>query len=266
MKRALLYFLLVLYLAFLSIDLLTASRNLPAPWNILLKLLFVSGCVAWIHLERRKILDPADFDLVRVFLIFMFVTDVLLGIPAKMEGLIGDVFFVAGIISACFGQFALIVRHSRLSIFSRTKSIRGVSLNPSKRAQVRYGSIFLLVAAFIVLAGLAVKGIESSPFAALYIVISLTSLAASFSYLLSNNQRRSRVCAFLGVLLLAFSDTITGFGRAIVNDPSYENLIVWATYAPVLLLLGASILRVKPPQRVDVAAGPIQTTSPGLSP
>ncbi len=245
MKRVLLYFLLVLYLAFVSIDFLMASRNMPAHWNILLKLLFVSGCVAWIHLERRKILDPSDFDLVRVFLIFMFVTDFLLGLPAKIEGLVGDVFFVLGILSACFGQFALIVRHSRLSIFSRTQSIRGVSLNPSKRAQVRYGSIFLLVAASIVFAGLAVGAIESSPFGAVYILISLTSLAAAFSYLLSKNQRRSRVFAFLGVLLLAISDTFTGFGRALVNDPSYENLIVWATYAPVLLLLGASILRVR---------------------
>jgi hypothetical protein len=245
MKKALLYFLLVLYLAFVSIDILTASRSLPAPWNIILKLLFVLGCVIWIHLGQRDTCDPVDFDLIRFFLLFMFLTDFILGVPAKLEGLAGQLFFVAGILSAVFGQCVLILRHLRLSLFNRTKSVRGVSLNPSKKAQIGYGSIFLVVAAIILLAGLAVRGINSSPFAALYVVISVTSLTSAFAYLRSTNQRRSRRLAFLGVLLLFISDSFIGWGSAIVNDPSYLNLIVWGTYAPVLLLIGSSILEVK---------------------
>jgi hypothetical protein len=252
MKRALLYILFILYFAFVSIDFLTASRNKPAPWNVILKLLFSLGCVIWIHLDQWDIFDPVDFDLIRIFLLFMFLTDFILGLPAKIEGLAGQLFFIAGILSACFGQFALILRHLRLSVFNRTKSIRGVSLNPSRKTQIRYGSIFILAAALILFAGLVFRGINSSPFAALYFLISIASLASAFSYLLSKNLRKSRLFAFLGVLLLFISDSFVGFGSSIVNDPSYLDLVVWGSYAPVLLVIGSSILELKP-RRKDLS-------------
>ena len=243
MKKTLLYFLVGLYLTFVAIDFFTAIKITPTLPNIILKLIFSLGCLFWIHLDRNVVGDPTDFDFVRLFLIFMFIADTILGTLAKLEGLLGDVFFTTGIVSAIFGQLALILRHLRLSVFERSHAIGPISLDVSRRAQLYYFLVFGLMEASILFMGIRLGQLVSSPFFVTYVVISLASLAAAFIYLLSGNQVRSKVFACLGVALLIISDAFTGFGSAFVSEQAYLELIVWGLYAPVLLLLGGSILR-----------------------
>jgi hypothetical protein len=96
MKKALLYFLLVLYLIFVSLDFLAASAIMPLMPTVILRLMFSLGCVIWIHLDRNDVFDMADFDFIRIFLVFMFITDFIFGTLGQIEGPIGRIFFVTG--------------------------------------------------------------------------------------------------------------------------------------------------------------------------
>jgi DNA-binding CsgD family transcriptional regulator len=241
MKRTALYCLLILYVVFVSIDFLSASRIAPMPPTVILRLIFSLGCLIWIHLDRKDIFETVDFDLIRVFLLFMFITDFIFGTFATLEGPIGRIFFTTGIVSASFGQFALILRHLRSSTFSRLKSIGAVSLNISSKVQFRYLLVFSLMEAAILFIGLMSGSIDSSPFVAFYLFVSLALWVCAFLYLFSENQKRSRFLAFSGVSLLIISDSFTGLGIAILKDWPYLTLVIWALYAPVLLLIGSSI-------------------------
>jgi hypothetical protein len=246
MKKATLYFLLVLYLAFVSIDFLTVSRIVLGAPTIIFKLIFSFGCVIWIHIDRTDVLDKVDFDLIRLFLIFMAITDFILAVPSKFEGAIGRAFFTMGILSAAFGQCVLVLRHLGLSRLARAKRAGAVSLNVSRKVQIYCLAIFFLVETSLLVIGLASGSLVSLPFVAFYIFISCVSLASSFSYLRSANQMRSRLLAFMGVSLLFISDSLLGLGLSPLKDWPYLDMVVWATYAPVLLLIGSSILRLEP--------------------
>ena len=50
----------------------------------------------------------------------------------------------------------------------------------------------------------------------------------------------------MGVVLLVISDSFIGLGTSVLKDAPYMELVVWSTYAPVLLLIGASITRQAP--------------------
>ena len=245
MRKALLYGLVVLYIGFVSMDIWNTARLGPGLTNIYLKLMFSLGCLIWIHLQPRDALEAVDFDLVRIFLLFMVITDFVFATVAKIWGLLGQVFFLAGILSACFGQFALIVRHLRLWRAHRAQSIAENKLNVSRKAQALYLSLFVLVVAAMLGIGLARSGIQSVPFVAAYVFVSVASLAAAFLYLFSKTPLRSRLLAFTGVLLLFISDSFIGLGMFALKDPELADLLVWVFYAPVLLLIGASICRLE---------------------
>jgi hypothetical protein len=245
MRKALLTVLLLLYVVFVSMDIWNTARIGPGLTNIVLKLMFSLGCLIWIHLGPRDALEPVDFDLVRMFLLFMVISDFVFATLAKSEGLLGQLFFLAGILSACFGQLALILRHLRLSGIPRPHSPTAHRLNVSRTTQALYLAAFVLAVSAMVSSGLAARGMESVPFVAVYVVVSLSSLTAAFLYLRSKNQLRSRLLAFTGVLLLFISDSFIGLGMSVLKDPELDNLLVWLFYAPVLLLIGASIFRLE---------------------
>ncbi len=173
----------------------------------------------------------------------MFITDLILGTLAKVNGAVGQAFFIAGIISAIFGQSVLTLRHLRLSVSHRLHALRTISVDRFRRLAIYAFSTFLMVETLVLLIGLDIRSLDSFPFVAFYIFISLVSITACCVYAFSKNQLNSRLLAVTGILLLAISDAFIGLGISFLAHSPYIDLIVWSLYGPVLLLMGASIIR-----------------------